>query len=342
MAFRLKNSLKTPALTAALICTLILILTAHNFKMISTDENTITHDVITINKRDVIPDWEKDLEFTGFNNETGTADGHYIVPNYVHFLRFGKKDISFVHMICLLAALKHQKPDKLFIHTDVDKFEGKYWNILCNTPGFKNVLVIEKMKLPREIFGQKLNQGWANFHGADVARLKAMMKYGGIYMDNDSYVVRSLNDLRKYEMAIGWRVGKNMGNQVFVAHKNARFLKQWLDTYHDYKPNEWYYNAGVRPTVEVLNNQPHLVHRVAGNLLGVYSVVYQLYLQQWHDWRQYYSIHLMSRHQYMLKRNLTSVATFPVTFNETNTKLYPNTFRDMVQTVFDIGVKPVS
>lgn len=338
MAFRLANSQKTLVLTAALMCAIIFIITAHNIKLTMTDNRINTYVVITTNETENIPDWEKDLDFTGFNNETGTADGHYIVPNYVHFLRFGKKDLSFVHMICLLAAFKHQKPVKLFVHTNVDRFEGTYWDILWNTPGFKDVLVIEKIKLPTEVFGQKLNKGWANFHGADVARLLVMMKYGGIYLDNDSYIIRNMNDLRKYEMAIGWRVGKNMGNQVFVAHKNARFLKLWLDTYRDYRPKEWYYNAGARPTVEVLNYKPHLVHRVPENLLGVYNIIYKLYLERWKAWREYYSVHLLSRHQYMLNKNLSSVATFPVVFNETNIKLYPNTFRDMVQDVFDVGL----
>lgn len=334
------GSLKTIVLVAALICVLMLLMTTHDLRMALNDVSTVsTRELTTVDNRVNPQDWEKDLNFTGFDNVTGTADGHYIVPNYVHFLRFGKKKLSFVHMICLLAAFKHQKPDKLFVHTDADRLEGKYWDILWNTPGFKDVLVVEQTELPREIFGQKLNQAWANFHGADVARLLAMMKYGGIYLDNDSYIIRSLNDFRKYEMAIGWRVGKNMGNQVFVAHKDARFLKLWLDTYRQYKPKEWYYNAGVRPTVEVLNNQPHLVHRVPGNLLGVYSMVNKLYLEWWKDWREYYSVHLMARHQYMLNRNLSSVATFPVIFNETNIKLYPNTFRDMVQEVFDIGIK---
>ena len=65
-------------------------------------------------------------EFGGFNNETG-AD-HFIVPNIVHYVRFRKKSGTFVQYICMHSAYIIQRPDFIFIHTDVDEFKGKYWN----------------------------------------------------------------------------------------------------------------------------------------------------------------------------------------------------------------------
>lgn len=86
-----------------------------------------------------VPEWEKKWNFTGFDNETGTADGRYIIPNYVHFVKFRHATFTFVHTVCLLAALKNQRPEKLFIHTDVQEFQGENWQILLDTPGFKEV-----------------------------------------------------------------------------------------------------------------------------------------------------------------------------------------------------------
>ena len=28
--------------------------------------------------------------------------------------------------------------------------------------------------------------------------------------------------------------------KVIIAHKNARFLALWLDSYHDYDPDSWF------------------------------------------------------------------------------------------------------
>ena len=73
------------------------------------------------------------------------------------------------------------------------------------------------------------------------------MEYGGIYLDNDVFVVHSLDYYRKFEMSVGFENMETytMGSQVLVAHKNARLLKAWFDTYRsDYRKEEWYYNAG--------------------------------------------------------------------------------------------------
>jgi len=41
-----------------------------------------------------------------------------------------------------------------------------------------------------------------------------MMKYGGIYLDNDVYVVQNLDKYRKFELVMGWDEGQFLGSQV--------------------------------------------------------------------------------------------------------------------------------
>lgn len=58
------------------------------------------------------------------------------------------------------------------------------------------------------------------------------MNFGGIYLDNDVYVVNSLDKYRIYEMTVSWD-GDNeaIGNQVLIANRNARFLRAYFDSY---------------------------------------------------------------------------------------------------------------
>lgn len=84
---------------------------------------------------ETLPPWEEDMSFEGFNNESGTLDGHYIVPNYVHFVKFGEAEFSFVHAVCVLAAFKNQRPERLYFHTDLDGFQGYYWEVMMNVTG---------------------------------------------------------------------------------------------------------------------------------------------------------------------------------------------------------------
>ena len=74
-----------------------------------------------------------------------------------------------------------------------------------------------------------------------------MMKYGGIYLDNDVYVIKNLDKYRKFEsigtnfflfnvfltllafsifclVAMNWDEDQSLASQVIIAHKDARFL----------------------------------------------------------------------------------------------------------------------
>jgi hypothetical protein len=160
--------------------------------------------------------------FEGFDNETGASNCSNIVPNYIHFLFFNASYIPYVHAVCVLAAFRNHGPEKIFFHTNVLQFTGIHWDKIKNTLG--SVLEVTNITLPTEIFGQKFSKNYHIWHAGDVTRIRILMQYGGIFLDNDSYVVRNLDVFRKYEMTIGITDGYKLGTQVLIAHKDARFL----------------------------------------------------------------------------------------------------------------------
>jgi hypothetical protein len=268
--------------------------------------------------------------FNGFNNETGTNDGESIVPNIIHFLFFDISELSFVDAVCVLAAFKNQRPEKIYFHTNVAEFSGHYWQKLKETPGL--TITIKKVVLPYEIFGQKFSSSYYRWHAGDVARIKILMEYGGIFLDNDSYLVRSLDEFRKFEMTLGWPEGQYLGTQVLVAHKDARFLRLWLETYRQYYPDRWYFNAGEKPTREVLWFKPELVHRVKV-LFGVQGLSEELYRTEgWHEWRRFYAVHLLIRHRWYLD-NWWNLIWWPK-LHENNINDYPKSFGEMAREAY--------
>ena len=42
------------------------------------------------------------------------------------------------------------------------------------------------------------------------------MQYGGIYLDNDVFVIQSLDKYRKFEIAMNWDENQFLGNQVSI------------------------------------------------------------------------------------------------------------------------------
>jgi len=289
-----------------------------------------SEDYIFLPYRQELFDTVANSPFNGFDNETGAPNEEYIVPNIVHFLFFDIHELSFVDAVCVLAAFKNQRPENIYFHTNVAEFKGRYWEKLKNTPGlsiqFKNVT------LPEKIFGQKFSASFHRWHAGDVARIMILMEYGGIFLDNDSYLVKSLDKFRKFEMTLGWSEGQYLGTQVLVAHKDARFLRLWLETYRQYYPDRWYFNAGEKPTREVLWFKPELVHRVKV-LFGVQGLSEELYrLDHWDEWRKFYAVHLLIRHRWYLD-SWWNMFWWPK-LDEDNIRDYPKPFGDMAREAY--------
>jgi hypothetical protein len=178
--------------------------------------------------------------FKNFDNETG-ADS-FIVPNIIHFIRFDKFPLGFVDYVVLKAAMRNHKPDKFFFHTDVKNAtcDGKYWDLVKKDRDLWSRIEVKYLEAPTEIFGQQLSEDFRLYHGSDIARIRVLMQYGGIYLDNDCFVIHSLDKYRKFECVVNWDEDQFLGNQVFIAHKNSRFLALYLESYKDnYYPDRW-------------------------------------------------------------------------------------------------------
>ncbi|KAI9563498.1 hypothetical protein GHT06_010961 [Daphnia sinensis] len=268
----------------------------------------------------------------GFNNVTGVD--RFIVPNIIHFIRFKNFDLTFVEYVVVIAAMRNHRPDKFYFHTDIKdaKCEGKYWEWVKKDQELWSRIQVKYLEMPTEIFGQKLNEGWGLFHGSDIARLRIIKKYGGIYLDNDCFVIQSLDKYRKFECAVNWDEDQFLGNQVIIASKNARILPLWLNTYKEYHSDEWYYNGGERPTVEILHRRPELIHRVKGDFGVDTGVSVSIYKNPIMDWRRLDIIHLLSGHRSYLDPNYN---TTPV-FDENNIRTYPYAFGEMAREVLDM------
>lgn len=258
------------------------------------------------------------VDFTYADNVTGFS--YNIVPNLVHFVNFDSKDLSFIQVISIKAVYVNHKPDKIYLHCNCYSFKGKYWDMV------KNISVIEIlfMEKPTYIFEKPLS---SIYHASDIARLKILMEYGGIFLDTDTYVIKSLDYYRRFEISLGWPPGQNLGTQLLVAHKNARFLRFWYNSYRYYRRERWYYNAGELPTSFILERMPYLVHRVPYDF-GVHNLVHLLYGIRSSEWKNYCGIHLLVRHKNYLLPGDTVLE-----FNEENIKSYNKTFGDMARLV---------
>ena len=98
----------------------------------------------------------------------------------------------------------------------------------------------------------------------------------------------------------------------------------------------WYYNAAEAPTQRILRQRSDLVNRVE-ELFGVHNLAEKLYgteSNQWPEWRNYYSIHLLSRHRdYLVKSDVQQSNILD--FDEKNIQNYTKTFGEMARSIWN-------
>lgn len=73
------------------------------------------------------------------------------------------------------------------------------------------------------------NKKWA--YASDYLRIKLLYEYGGIYMDTDVWMLRSLDSLLEKEMVLGYIYPKSIGTAVIGCRPHHPFIKQVIAYY---------------------------------------------------------------------------------------------------------------
>ena len=190
----------------------------------------------------------------------------YKVPNIVHYTWYAddKTPMAFKHYIGVLSAHKVLKPDKIYIHTNISRAPGEYWDKIV---ALDSVQAINDGS-PVKLFEKTLISNETKFFSdySDIGRIKYLLKYGGIYLDYDVFVIQSFDKYReKYDFTLGQEQDRNntydlLNAGIIVASKDSPFLYLWASGYaDDYQPTRWVYNSGWKPTT-LWKRFPHLVH----------------------------------------------------------------------------------
>ncbi|CAG2103059.1 unnamed protein product [Medioppia subpectinata] len=269
-----------------------------------------------------------------------------IVPNIIHYVLFNVSEIEFAHFIGILSVLRNQRPDRIYIHSDNHELRGDHWRrVLAIARLTGTELTVRTIDRPTEVFGRNLSAEYGLWHAADITRIQVLREFGGVYLDRDVYVIKNFSEFYKYEMTIDFQSDNTLGSQVLIATKNARFLPQYYATYREYNPANWYYDAGIRPVYEVINKQPHIIHRMDGQFGCRPSICAYLYTEDNTDWKysDYYSTHLLIRGEeisqmsinWCLGRKTPAVYRF----NETIVESLNNTFGSMARDVLDFELQ---
>ena len=161
------------------------------------------------------------------------------VPNYVHFVNLVKDrsnpdvTMKLYQFLAVYSAYHYLQPDKIFIHTDMNQ------NLIDQ--GWKNSsdpFISALHKIPNLHInyhtapnvtskGKKIDK---LPNRSDFVRTDVLRKYGGIFLDEDAYVLRDLKPFRQtgFDMVTGRQKGGQICPAVLLSTPENRLIT----TYH--------------------------------------------------------------------------------------------------------------
>jgi hypothetical protein len=211
-----------------------------------------------------------------------------MVPDIFHFIfglseDFGGKPFSFSHYMAIRSAIAVNNPSDVIFHYQHEP-SGEYWDLI------KSHITLNKLEAPTEIHGKKLLHV---AHQADIIRLQALYKTGGIYLDIDTISIKPLDEFRKFNFAIGQELAQpveytikqkvkkvirhatlrpfkvnvaGLCNAVMLAEKGAGFIEHWLDSYKTFRSNgkdQFWGEHSVLVPYQLSRQYPDLVKKIS-------------------------------------------------------------------------------
>jgi len=155
------------------------------------------------------------------------------IPKTLHYCfgmapDFGGKPWGLSHHVCVASAIRHIRPERVYFYCEHEP-SGPWWDLT------RPLVELVRIKAPRSIFGNPVDHP---AHRADVVRLQALIRDGGIYLDADVLVHRTFEPLLEHDVVLGaegrsTRFGT--ANAVILAKSNAPFLVRWMATYKSFR-----------------------------------------------------------------------------------------------------------
>ncbi|PHH83867.1 hypothetical protein CDD83_2900 [Cordyceps sp. RAO-2017] len=186
---------------------------------------------------------QKTIQLSGPNSLVRTLSldkaARSSIPNQVHYvflLAEPNADFPFLfyHYLSVYSALFFMRPDKIILTTNANDEQitrarngsaGKWAKLIFDTPGLTLNHVEMITRTPRGV------EIGAIEHRSDFARVGAVQKFGGLYIDFDAFVLRDIKALREsgFNTIGGREPGGRVNSGIFMASKNSKALRTWAE-----------------------------------------------------------------------------------------------------------------
>ncbi|WWC89494.1 uncharacterized protein L201_004418 [Kwoniella dendrophila CBS 6074] len=184
------------------------------------------------------------------------------IPNLVHYV-YGlsddpdEPDFPYFAYLSIRSTIINLNPKEIWFHC-INEPKGYWWNQIRNQKSLQGDPII-KLKKARNVdsIGKDQRPVTHFAHKADIIRLEVLRDYGGIYLDIDTFVLRSFADygLLRQDVVLGMEAHgltflrglkgddemnpKGLCNAIIIARKESEFIQRWLDSYEGFRSDKW-------------------------------------------------------------------------------------------------------
>jgi hypothetical protein len=151
------------------------------------------------------------------------------IPNVLHFsyLYPAGKRLPFYASVAIRSAVASTGAARTFLYCFHEP-AGPHWKAVKDLVTIVRVRDFKYFRNARIVHGA---------HKADVIRLLALYHIGGIYLDNDTITLRSMDDLRGNRFVMGVQGTRSkistlgLCNAIMLGRRHSSFCKRWLRSY---------------------------------------------------------------------------------------------------------------
>jgi hypothetical protein len=231
------------------------------------------------------------------------------VPNVTHYVWYNQRKLSFFHFVSFISVLRFMRPCVILINGNIIP-SGNYWKFILDL--YPNIVHVFR-EITSTLFGKKVK---FIEHVSDIWRLEALLRFGGIYLDTDTVLVKPIDTLRRFPCTM-FRQTKNktIGSAFIMAERNATFIREWYNWYALYYINSSYtYNAMQYPS-GLARWKADLIHIEYGTVSRPDRQVGVIIFHTNTNWANIYGIHLYVKSFRKLSKYLdeNSVKSFNTT-----------------------------
>jgi hypothetical protein len=171
------------------------------------------------------------------------------VPNVLHYSLSCPGNFDFFKYLSVKSGHDRMRPDAIYVHI-IGECEEIPEYLQRAIDEFKVVLVAAR---PVEaVFDRPVN---GLSHKSDVVRMETLVRFGGVYIDFDVYVLQSLDMFYDDETTSALENDYGLNTGILIAKRCSRFIRKWYKRWVDFDDSNWAYHPIYVPR-EMWNEDP--------------------------------------------------------------------------------------